>query len=124
MYSHVVVGARDINESKAFYDAIFAYIELDDKGFDQLDRPFYRSGKQRFIITLPIDGQAATFANGGTIGFELASSEDVYAWHAAGVANGGQSSESGPHVRPDGKCVAYLRDPVGNKLCAFSTHII
>lgn len=123
MYSHVVVGAKDLKESKKFYDAIFNYIKLDEKGYDQLDRPFYRQGKQRFIVTIPIDGQEASHANGGTIGFELTNSEDVYAWHKAGLANGGQSSESEPHVRPDGKCVAYLRDPVGNKLCAFSTNI-
>ena len=123
MYSQVVVGAKDLKESKKFYDAIFNYIKLDEKGYDQLDRPFYRQGKQRFIVTIPIDGQEASHANGGTIGFEMANSEDVYAWHKAGLANGGQSSESEPHVRPDGKCVAYLRDPVGNKLCAFSTNI-
>lgn len=124
MYSHVVVGAKDLDESKQFYDAIFEYIQLDEKGYDQLNRPFYRQGKQRFIVTIPINEQVATHANGGTIGFELSNSEAVYAWHKAGLENGGQSSESDPHVRPDGKCVAYLRDPVGNKLCAFSTTII
>jgi len=96
MFSHVVVGAKDIYESKKFYDAIFKYVRIDEKGFDQLERLFYRLGKQRFIVTLPIDEQDATCTNGGTIGFELASSEDVYAWHAAGVTNGGKSSESEP----------------------------
>ena len=124
MYSHVVVGAKDINESKQFYDAIFQHVELDESGYDHLERPFYRQGKQRFIVTLPINGQEATYANGGTIGFELSSADTVYAWHDAGVANGGTSVESPPHIRPDGKCVAYLRDPVGNKLCAVcQTHI-
>ncbi|MGK3142316.1 VOC family protein [Pantoea sp. C2G6] len=120
MYSHVVVGAKDMNKSKGFYDAIFAYVELDDQGYDQLERPFYRQGKQRFIITKPINGEEATYANGGTIGFELPSAEAVHAWHKAGVENGGTSAESLPHTRPDGKCIAYLRDPVGNKLCAFA----
>lgn len=120
MYSHVVVGARDIQESKNFYDAIFDHVALDEQGYDQLERPFYRQGKQRFIITKPINGQAATYANGGTIGFELATPEAVYAWHKAGTEHGGTSAESLPHTRQDGKCVAYLRDPVGNKLCAFS----
>jgi len=120
MYSHVVVGANDIRKAKAFYDAIFAYAELDEQGYDQLDRPFWRQGKQRFIVTIPINGQEATFANGGTIGFELATAEAVYAWHQAGIENGGTSAESLPHIRQDGKCIAYLRDPDGNKLCAFS----
>ena len=119
MYSHVVVGADDLLRAKKFYDAIFSHLELDEQGYDQLSRPFYRQGKQRFIITLPIDGQSATHANGGTIGFELSSSEAVYAWHRAGIEHGGSSAESPPHIRPDGKCIAYLRDPTGNKLCAF-----
>ncbi len=119
MYSHVCVGALDIQVAKTFYDAIFQHLPLDEQGFDALNRPFYRQGKQRFIVTLPINGQPASAANGGTIGFELPSSDAVYAWHQAGVAHGGSSAESPPHIRPDGKCVAYLRDPSGNKLCAF-----
>lgn len=120
MYSHVVVGARDLLESKTFYDAIFVYLELDEQGYDALQRLFYRQGTQRFIITKPINGQEATYANGGTIGFELTTAEAVYAWHKAGCDNGGASAETPPHVRPDGKCIAYLRDPVGNKLCAYA----
>ncbi|WP_241574454.1 VOC family protein [Rosenbergiella nectarea] len=119
MYSHVVVGANDIAAAKRFYDAIFSHMPLDEQGVDKFERPFYRQGKQRFIITLPINGQPATAANGGTIGFELESCEAVYAWHQAGVTHGGSSAESAPHVREDGKYVAYLRDPTGNKLCAF-----
>nr|WP_294914640.1 VOC family protein [uncultured Neokomagataea sp.] len=118
MYSHVVVGADDILKAQEFYDAIFAHISLDEQGYDQLSRPFYRQGKQRFIITKPINGENATYANGGTIGFELPSAEAVYAWHASGLEHGGKSAESAPHIRPDGKCIAYLRDPTGNKLCA------
>ncbi|WP_244968487.1 VOC family protein [Rosenbergiella australiborealis] len=119
MFSHVVVGALDVDVAKQFYDAIFQQMPVDEQGYDVQNRPFYRQGKQRFIVTLPINGQPATHANGGTIGFELTSCEAVYAWHKAGVENGGQSAESPPHIRPDGKCVAYLRDPSGNKLCAF-----
>ena len=119
MYSHVVVGAQDLERAKTFYDAIFRHMPLDEQGFDKLQRPFYRQGKQRFIVTLPINGQPASPANGGTIGFELTSCEAVYAWHQAGVEQGGSSAESAPHIREDGKCVAYLRDPSGNKLCAF-----
>ncbi len=69
---------------------------LDEQGIDKFERPFYRQGKQRFIITLPINGQPATAANGGTVGFELESSEAVYAWHQAGISHGGSSAESGP----------------------------
>ena len=67
------------------------------------------------------DGQPATHANGGTVGFAAASPELADKWHAAGLANGGVSIENPPGVREGaaGKLyLAYLRDPDGNKICA------
>lgn len=79
-----------------------------------------------FLITNPINGQPATSANGGTIGFPAWSIEDANAWHAAGVANGGTAIENPPGERQGtgGRVLylAYLRDPTGNKICA--THRI
>ena len=48
--------------------------------------------------------------------------EQAYAWHQAGVENGGTAIEDAPGVREMGPMklyLAYLRDPDGNKLCAF-----
>jgi len=73
-------------------------------------------------VTKPIDGKAATCANGGTVGFRCASPEQVNAFHETGVANGGTSIEDPPGMREGGMgkmYLAYLRDPDGNKLCAF-----
>jgi catechol 2,3-dioxygenase-like lactoylglutathione lyase family enzyme len=70
---------------------------------------------------LPLDNKPATPANGGTIGFMAKSVELVDAFHAAGVANGGVTCEDPPGYRegPAGKMyLAYLRDPIGNKICA------
>ena len=67
-------------------------------------------------ITKPIDGSAATNANGGTIGFQMKDAAQAEAWHKAGVANGGTSIEDPPGVRANGAYLAYLRDPDGNKL--------
>lgn len=120
MFSHVVVGSDDLHIAKTFYDALFGVIGTDEQGIDALERPYYTKNNQRFIITRPINGNPATPANGGTIGFLLATVEDVHLWHDKGVENGGTSVETPPHTREtDGKCVAYLRDPSGNKLCAF-----
>jgi predicted lactoylglutathione lyase len=72
-------------------------------------------------VTKPIDGKAATSANGGTIGFTCTSTQQADRWHAAGVAHGGKSIEDPPGVREGGMgklYLAYLRDPDGNKLCA------
>ena len=74
-----------------------------------------------FAVSLPIDGEPATCANGGTIGFACDSTDKADAWHAAGVAAGGVSIEDPPGVREGGVgklYLAYLRDPDGNKLCA------
>jgi catechol 2,3-dioxygenase-like lactoylglutathione lyase family enzyme len=118
MFSHVMVGSNDIARSKKFYDALFAAIggkpgRQDDKG-----RLIYAHNGGLLLVSPPIDGKPATHANGGTIGFAMASPEQANAWHAAGVANGGTAIEDPPGVRGTGPLyLAYLRDPDGNKLC-------
>tara|TARA_B100001123_G_scaffold372638_1_gene436684 strand:- start:163 stop:543 length:381 start_codon:yes stop_codon:yes gene_type:complete len=120
MFSHVMLGSNDIDQSKSFYDALLGTLGakagiIDDKG-----RLIYMHDDSLFLLSLPIDGQPATYANGGTTGFTCSSVEQVNAWHAAGVANGGQSIEDPPGVRNSGMgdlYLAYLRDPAGNKLC-------
>jgi catechol 2,3-dioxygenase-like lactoylglutathione lyase family enzyme len=119
MFSHVMVGAKDIAASKAFYDAAFGALGLPAGHADAKGRVFYRTSAGAFAITKPIDGAEATHANGGTIGIACASPEQVKAFHDAGVANGGKSIEDPPGWRADGKLyLAYVRDPSGNKLCA------
>jgi catechol 2,3-dioxygenase-like lactoylglutathione lyase family enzyme len=116
MFSHVMVGSNDLERSRKFYDALFGKpARTDDKG-----RLSYGRRGSVFMVSNPIDGQAATFANGGTIGFGFDSPEDVDAWHAAGCANGGRSCEDPPGYRENafGKLyLAYLRDPDNNELC-------
>lgn len=120
MFSHVMIGANDIEASKAFYDATLAALGhapgvIDDKG-----RCFYRTASGTFALTRPLDDQPADGANGGTIGFLAETPAAADAWHAAGVANGGTTCEDPPGVR-NGNVdlyLAYLRDPAGNKICA------
>ncbi len=120
MFSHVVVGSNDLAKSKAFYDAVFAAMG-GKPGMDMGTRLAYAHKGSNFMVTKPINGEAACFANGGTIGFSMDSSEQLQAWHDAGVAAGGTSCEDPPGVRDLGFAklnLAYLRDPDGNKLCA------
>ena len=98
MFSHVMVGANDIVASKRFYDAVLGAIGVPEGRGDPKGRVFYRAKSGVFGITKPIDGQVATHANGGTIGFACDSPEKVKAFHDAGVANGGESIEDPPDV--------------------------
>jgi len=116
MFSHVMVGSNDIERSQHFYDALFGKpARVDDKG-----RLAYGRAGTVFMVSKPIDGKAACHANGGTIGFNFDTPEQVDAWHAAGCAAGGTSCEDPPGWRENafGRLyLAYLRDPDGNKLC-------
>jgi catechol 2,3-dioxygenase-like lactoylglutathione lyase family enzyme len=121
MFSHVVVGSNDIDRSKKFYDAVFVAIGGKPGTQDPKGRLIYAHNGGRLMVSKPIDGKSATHANGGTIGFSMASQEQTKAWHDAGVANGGKTIEDPPGVRQGGAgpiYLAYLRDPDGNKLCA------
>jgi catechol 2,3-dioxygenase-like lactoylglutathione lyase family enzyme len=120
MFTHVVVGSNDLQRSRKFYDAIFAAIG-GQPGNDMGSRVAYAHKGCNFMVTTPINGEPATSANGGTIGFQMSGPEQADAWHAAGVAAGGRSCEDPPGVRDLGFAklyLAYLRDPDGNKLCA------
>ena len=120
MFSHVMVGTNDLDRAKSFYDALLGALGVPPAMVDR-HRIFYRTPTGVFCVSLPINGEPATFANGGTIGFACSSTEQADAWHAAGVASGGVTCEEPPGVRDGGMgkmYLAYLRDPDGNKLCA------
>jgi catechol 2,3-dioxygenase-like lactoylglutathione lyase family enzyme len=120
MFSHVMLGSNDIARSKKFYDATFAAFGGKPAIEDDKGRLIYQHNGAMFLVTKPIDGQPATHANGGTIGFAM-SAEQADAWHAAGVANGGTACEDPPGPRAGSPFhLAYLRDPDGNKLCALN----
>ena len=120
MFSHVFVGVNDMQASKKFYDAALGAIGVPEGKGDTKGRTFYRTKTGLFGLTPPIDGKAATHANGGTIGFACDTPEKVKAFHDAGVANGGKSIEDPPGWREGANrlYLAYLRDPAGNKICA------
>ena len=120
MFSHVMIGTNDLEKARSFYDALLATLGVRPGRVDG-HRIFYMTKTGVFSVSKPIDGNPATPANGGTIGFAASSAEQADAWHAAGVANGGKTCENPPGAREGsmGKLyLAYLRDPDGNKLCA------
>lgn len=120
MFSHVMVGVKDLEMSRKFYDALLGTLGI-APGFANQNRYFYRSPTGTFAITTPINGESACHGNGSTIGFNVTSPEQGDAFHSAGIANGGSTCEDPPGFRegPFAKLyLAYLRDPDGNKICA------
>ena len=122
MFSHVMVGASDLETSRKFYDATLGALGYGPSFKDPKGRYFWTSPTANFGLTKPINGDPASGGNGLTIGFAVTSGEQADAWHKAGIENGGTSCEDPPGVRndgqPDAMYLAYLRDPAGNKLCA------
>ena len=121
MFSHVMLGANDIDASKAFYDAALGALGVRPGRVDPKGRVIYAHNGGIFMLTRPIDGEPACHANGGTLGFAAESPEAADAWHAAGLAAGGTAIEDDPGIREGSGLklyLAYLRDPAGNKVCA------
>jgi len=131
MFSHIMVGANDIEASKNFYDAVLGVLGAKPgvpvPNLEGDIRYFYFLDGMIFAISEPIDGNPATHGNGSTIGFKVESPQLGDAWHAAGLDNGGVNCEDAPGIRTSDMVrtsdmgsmyLAYLRDPSGNKICA------
>lgn len=121
MFSHIMLGANDVDASKAFYDATLGALGARAGSVDPKGRAFYMHNGGVFMLSKPLDGQPACHANGGTVGFAATNPEMVDAWHAAGLAHGGTAIEDPPGIRENAfgaLYLAYLRDPAGNKVCA------
>ena len=125
MFNHVMVGSNDIDKAQVFYDAVLGTLgagaalrHVAPQGHTRL---FYRHDGNTFSVSQPLNGEPATPANGGTIGFKCHSPEQVQAFQAAALAHGGVLIEDPPGLRDNGfgpMHLAYVRDPDGNKLCA------
>ncbi len=125
MFNHIMIGSNDIERSKSFYDAVLGMLGAGEPVRNKTEsghtRLFYRHAGSTFCISEPINGEAATCANGSTIGFKCESPEQVRTFHDTAVAHGGISIEDPPGLRAGSlgaMHLAYVRDPDGNKLCA------
>lgn len=120
MFSHIMIGANDLDQAKTFYDAVIGALG-GKPGTPNGERIVYMHNGGLFLVSKPINGEEACHANGGTIGFAASSPEMADAFHAAGVAHGGTPCEDPPGIRDGGfgkLYLSYLRDPAGNKICA------
>ncbi|AMK24091.1 MULTISPECIES: VOC family protein [unclassified Sphingobium] len=120
IFSHVFIGAADVDASAKFYDAALGALGIGNLGPFGNGWILYGKEKPAFIIAKPGNGEAPS-SNGVTIGFAGATPAQVDAFHAAGLANGG-TDEGAPGARSHlpGAYAAYLRDPAGNKVVSYA----
>ncbi|MFC4595825.1 VOC family protein [Sphingobium tyrosinilyticum] len=117
----VRLGSNNVEKAGAFYDSTFKTI-----GFGDIRMPtssgvalYALPGDPYLITRSAYAGEAATPANGGTIGFAAPDAAAVDRWHATGLTSGGTCEGArGTRAAAGGRYGAYLRDPDGNKLCA------
>ena len=104
MFSHVVVGIRDLDRSLAFYEPLAAVLGL---GLRFVERERGWAGWQPraadrplFIVGTPFDGRDAEPGNGAMTAFLALDRATVAAAHAAALAHGG-TSDGAPGLRPE-----------------------
>lgn len=119
IYTHVAIGANDVERARSFYDAT-----LEPLGIKRLGNTdtasFYGAEAPELMITKPIDGKPATAGNGMSISFAAPSRAAVDAFHKAALANGGVCAGApGPRPVAPTAYAAYVRDPDGNKIATY-----
>ncbi len=119
VFTHIVVGTNDLDKSRGFFDKALAALGL-ARVYDGDSMSVWGKGAPALMVTKPANGEPATHANGGTIGFAAASREAVNNFHAEALANGGTcEGPPGPRAFSPNAYGAYVRDPDGNKFCAY-----
>lgn len=125
MFSHIILGARDLDLLGRFYDPVLAEIGWqrqsagDDGGPPGLLWTVPGKPLPEFWVQIPWNGLPATWGNGTQVSFLAASRDEVDRAYAAAMRAGGLD-EGAPGLRPDygpNYYGAYFRDPEGNKLC-------
>lgn len=125
MIGYVTLGTNDLDQARAFYDALLGEIGATRKmEFPETGFTLYGTGNRApgLAVTRPYDGRAATVGNGNMAALAMPSREMVDRMHARALELGG-SDEGAPGLRTE-ECDtafygAYFRDLDGNKLCVF-----
>jgi catechol 2,3-dioxygenase-like lactoylglutathione lyase family enzyme len=120
IFTHIVVGTKDLAKARVFYDKTLGALGL-KRIMDNGDTmSIWGADAPEFMVTKPANGQPASHANGGTIGFAAPSRAAVHAFHEAALANGGTDEGApGPRSFTPTAYGAYVRDLDGNKICTY-----
>ncbi len=118
MIGYTTIGTNDLEKAAAFYDALFADLNL--KRIEPNDRLVLWSAKPgiaMFGVIKPYDGKVATGGHGTMIALNVEDADTVAKLHAKALELGG-SDEGAPGPRGTMN-FGYFRDLDGNKI-AFS----
>ncbi len=122
MLAYSTLGVNDMDRAIAFYDPVFAALGAKRDTTSPTWTGYRRPNEPGwFFLTRPFDKAEATGGNGTMLAYLAEDRAAVDAFHAAALATGGMC-EGPPGVREGMNPVfyaAYVRDPDGNKLCAF-----
>ena len=122
MLSYVTIGANDMDRAIEFYDAVFGALGLERESTSPRWTGYRQPGKSgNIFLCTPFDGEKAVGGNGAMFAFLARERENVDAFYAAAMKHGARD-EGPPGVREGMNPVfyaAYVRDPDGNKLCAY-----
>ncbi len=121
MFTHAFLGSNDLEKSRKFYDATMKELGYENVVPPEAPMLVYSSPEGTLVIGKPLNGEQANPSNGATLGLAAKDDETVSRWHQAGLAVGGTDEGApGPRERaPNNSVGAYLRDPDGNKICAY-----
>ncbi len=126
MLGYLTIGHNGLDAATAFYDAALTplgYVQTFKDaasgwaGYSTKDK----GASPDVMLAKPHDGGAATFGNGAMLAFKAPDRATVDAVHAACLSSGGKD-DGAPGVRGSFDPPfygAYLRDPSGNKICAY-----
>jgi catechol 2,3-dioxygenase-like lactoylglutathione lyase family enzyme len=122
---HIAIRVSDLERSRAFYAAVLGALGMEQlytRGSGDPTGPgvaFGREGADDFAIHAPIDDPGRdTVAHGVHLAFRAESADQVQAFHAAGLRNGGRDIGA-PGPRPEYSERYYggfLLDPDGNNV--------
>ena len=116
---HGSVGSNNLEQAKAFYDALFGTVGVTPLFEHPTGGRVYGKDRKIFFVVLgPFDGRPATVGNGSMHGFCFDTREEVSAFHTKALDLGG-ADEGEPGERAPKFYMSYFRDLDGNKLCAF-----
>ena len=124
MIGFVMVGTNDLEASSKFYDEVLATLGLVKVELAERYIGYAQKNKLEeieFYITKPFNKKKATYGNGTQVSFLVDTRASVDRFHAIALENGGLN-EGMPGPRPSNSTTyyAYIRDPDGNKICAYS----